>query len=418
MDVLDQGIDSTVEEKAVIGSLLLDPGKVREVIPYVAPGDFGNSTLGMLYSLIVGRHTTGEPVDTISMWGAIRAHEALSKRIRSATMLTDLSADVPTAANVGYYARQVAGAGQSRRLRSAGARLTQLASAEDVDPAEKLTIARREIEAIASDYATSVDVPTLAEVLAVQDEYDWVVPGLFERMDRLVVTGGEGLGKSTLIRQIAILSAAGLHPTRFHSIDPVRVTVIDAENTERQWRRRATQTVARAAYKAGRNPAESIRLHCTGRLDVTKERDVSMIHSILDRYPTDLLVIGPLYKLTPRGLNQEDDAAQVIATLDAIRERGVVLVMEAHAGKALGGDGERNMAPRGSSALLGWPEFGVGLAWDTSMLQEGDRPTVANVKRWRGDREDGRDLPNQIRRGGFWDWMDPDDDPHIDRKAA
>ncbi len=414
MDVLlDERIDTSEEEKAIIGSLLLDPGKFREVIPHVAPGDFGNHTLGALYSLLVGRHATGDPTDTIATWGAIRAHEELSSRVRSATMLTDLTGSVATTANVGYYARQVADAGQSRRLRSAGARLTQLAGDESVDAASKLTIARREIEAIASDYETSVDIPTLAEVLAVEDEYDWVVPNLFERMDRLVVTGGEGLGKSTLIRQIAILSAAGIHPTKFNPIEPVRVTVIDAENTERQWRRRARGTVTRAAFKAGRDPAESIRLHCTGRLDVTKERDVSMIHSILDRYPTDLLVIGPLYKLTPRGLNQEDDAAQVIATLDAIRERGVVLVMEAHAGKALGGDGERNMSPRGSSALLGWPEFGVGLAWDTSMLSPGDKPSVANVKRWRGDREEDRAMPLQIRRGGFWDWMPTEDDPEI-----
>lgn len=415
---LEADLGSGEAEKAVIGALLIEPGRLTEAIQNVTPSDFSNPALSALYSLIVGRHATGEAIDALTLWPAIQADPRLSRSIRSAAMLHDLMEAVPTAANMGYYARQVAEAGQSRRLLAASDRLGQLAQAHDMPAMEKLNVARREIEAITADYQPDLEVPTLADVLAIEDEYDWIIPGLFERMDRLVLTGGEGLGKSTFIRQMAILAAAGIHPTRFYPVDPVRVTVIDCENTERQWRRRASRTVNRATMQSGRNPADEIRLHCTGRINITKARDLATVHTILDKYPTDLLVIGPLYKLIPHGLNDENDAAQVIAALDAIRERGITLLMEAHAGKAHGGDGERNMAPRGSSSLLGWPEFGLGLAWDTSMIDPGGKPTVANVKRWRGDREDGRALPSQIRRGGFWDWMDVDEDPQIERSMT
>ena len=56
-----------------------------------------------------------------------------------------------------------------------------------------------------------------------------------------------------------------------------------------------------------------------------------------------------------------DDAAPLILALDAIRDRGLCLLMEAHAGHAKGANGTRDLRPRGSSALLGWPEFGFGL---------------------------------------------------------
>ncbi|WP_163540822.1 DnaB-like helicase N-terminal domain-containing protein [Occultella kanbiaonis] len=394
-------------EKAVLGSLLLDPGKVREAVQNVAPSDFASPALGRLYSLITGRASIGEPIDPLTLWPAVRADAILARTIKSAVDLHSLMEATPTAENVGYYARQVADSGQSRRLLSASERLAMIAQSDEMTAAEKLTEARGQIEAIASDYAQAADVPTLAEVLAVEDSYDWVIPGLLERMDRLVLTGGEGLGKSTWLRQIAVLAAAGIHPTRHgERIDPVRVTVIDTENTERQWRRKVRPLVHKAAMVGHQNPGEAIRLLCTGRMNITSERDLGTVHTILDTHPTDILLIGPLYKLSPKGLNHEDDAAQVIAALDNIRERGVCLLMEAHAGKALGGDGERNMSPRGSSALLGWPEFGLGLAWDTSMLLPGDRPSIVNVKRWRGDREDDRSIPYQMRRGGDWPWTD------------
>ena len=62
-----------------------------------------------------------------------------------------------------------------------------------------------------------------------------------------------------------------------------------------------------------------------------------------------------------------------------LRARGITLVLEAHAGHATTKGDERNMRPRGSAALMGWPEFGYGLRWN----EMGDVDMVA----WRGDRD-------------------------------
>jgi replicative DNA helicase len=217
-----------------------------------------------------------------------------------------------------------------------------------------------------------------------------------------MLTGGEGGGKTTFMRQIAICAAAGVHPTTFRTIDPVRVLVIDAENNRRQWRRQAAR-IAGAATRYGTDPAQNMHLTTIedmpkGRLVVTDPRDAAAVHRLIDQHAPDLLVIGPMYKLTNRAITSDDDAAPLITALDGFRGRGVTLAIEAHAGHALGAGGERDLRPRGSSALLGWPEFGFGLR-RRSVADGGpadDAHRMVDVVRWRGDRETGRKWPDTM----------------------
>lgn len=390
-------------EKAVIGALILAPGKTREVMQHVAPGDFESTVLGRLYAVITGRVAAGEAVDTVTLWSAIKADPLLSRNIKNLGQVSELFDGVSTPENVAHYARIVADAGQSRRLRAAAERFMQLADSTEIPAADKLAMARKELEHIASEYATAADVPTLADILATPDaEVEWIIPNLISRRDRFVLTGEEGFGKTTLFRQILIASAAGIHPFDFTPIKPVTALVVDTENDEGQWRWE-TRAMARLAAKYGaRNPAEAIHVHCTGRLNITSERDSGLVHSLLDKYRPDVLAVGPLYKLSPEGMNSDKDASPVIAALDRIRDRpdGPAMLMEAHAGHAMTGDGHRNLRPRGSSMQLGWPEFGVGIAPDP------DDPTVARVRRWRGSRIRGRRIPDSLRSGGDWPWME------------
>jgi len=392
-------------EKAVIGALLLDPTKVREAVQHVAPGDFESVVLGGLYNLITSHAAAGRAIDPLTLWNAVRGDDILSRNITSAIQLHDLMEGTPTAENIGYYAREVADAGQSRRLKAAATRFIQIAESANMPAAEKLSMARKELEGIAADYAQTMDVPTLADVLATPDsEVDWLIPGFLSRRDRFVLTGVEGFGKTTLFRQLMICAAAGIHPFEFTPIKPVKVLVVDTENDEEQWRWETRRMVDLAARHGACNPAEEIRLHCTGRLDVTKGRHMSLVHSLLDQYRPDMLAIGPLYKLSPGGMNDDRDASPVIAALDEIRDRpdGPAMLMEAHAGHATGGDGQRNLRPRGSSMQLGWPEFGVGIA----PAADDETGTLAAVHRWRGARIRGRRIPTHLRSGGDWPWME------------
>lgn len=239
----------------------------------------------------------------------------------------------------------------------------------------------------AADDITGV---TVGELLSQADEApEWLIPGLLERRDRLMLTGEEGLGKSHLLRQFAIMAAAGLDPLTADRIEPVRATIIDCENTWSQVRRRVRSTVEFAA-KHGADPSDRVVVDCTSRMDITRDKDISRIHQLLDATQADLVVIGPLYRLVPRALQTDDDTAPVLAALDTIRDRGCALLIEAHAGHAIGKGGVRDLRPRGSSSLLGWPEFGYGLR---GIGAEG----YADLVQWRGPREE-REWPFRLRR--------------------
>ncbi|MGC0251530.1 AAA family ATPase [Pseudactinotalea sp. Z1748] len=397
--------DIVETEKAIIGALLAAPTKAREAAQHVAPGDFQSPVLGGLYSLIVGKVAAGEKIDSLTLWPAVKADAVLSRNIRTHMELHQLIDAAPTASNVDYYARQVADAGQSRRIRAAGERVVQLSGSAEMTAAEKMTAVRHEFDSIASDYAQAAEAPTLADILARPDEaVEWVIPDVLSRRDRFILTGEEGYGKTTLFRQILICAAAGIHPFTFDEIAPVDVLVVDTENDEDQWKWETRAMVHQAARFGARNPAGAIRLHCTGRLDITKERDLATVHGLIDDYQPGALAIGPLYKLSPEGMNNDKDAAPVIAALDSIRDRpdGPAMLMEAHAPHAGGHDSRRNLRPRGSSMQLGWPEFGVGLGPDP----DDDTGTLAQLWRWRGSRIRGRQIPRTLRMGGDWPWME------------
>jgi replicative DNA helicase len=162
------------------------------------------------------------------------------------------------------------------------------------------------------------------------------------------------------------------------------------------------------------DPRSNVFLACAPRLDITKDAHLGQVHRLMDSFEPAVVFIGPLYRLTPRAITSDDDAAPLLAALDTIRDRGVAMVMEAHAGHVKDAVGDRDLRPRGSAALMGWPEFGMGIRLhpdDRGMTVEERRgePERFQLTRWRGDR-DVRAWPKELRHGskdtGEMPWVD------------
>jgi hypothetical protein len=165
-------------------------------------------------------------------------------------LLADLFGGIATAGNVTHYAAQVASTGLRRRLIQSAQGVIQRAHELDdaVEVAEwavtEMSVTRDTLQTSA---ASDVDVHAL---LGEHISQEWVIEGLLAQGDRLVLTASEGLGKSTLLRQIAVCAAAGLHPFHSAPIDPVKVLVVDCENGRKLSRDRYRPLVAKATRSA------------------------------------------------------------------------------------------------------------------------------------------------------------------------
>lgn len=260
---------------------------------------------------------------------------------------------------------------------------------------DRLTAALDELAPRGATPATNAE-----DFLAEHDDpHDWLIPGLIERGDRMLVTAAEGGGKSTLLRQIAVGVACGIHPLwPSRQIPTGRVLLVDLENSERQTRRKL-RPLRTAANTRLDNLSLVVR---SSGLDLMRRGDQQWLLSLVADAHPDLLVIGPLYRMfagTERGdVGGENQARQVTAVLDRCRAMtGCALLMETHAPHGSSMSSHRDLRPFGSSVWLRWPEFGIGIAEDP------ENPSESNVVHWRGPRDE-RDWPQKLTRGGAFPW--------------
>lgn len=304
-----------------------------------------------------------------------------------------------------YSAQVVARASRLRRLEAVGVRLTGMVGMDDADPHVLAQKTLEEAQAIVDGIEAEGDIttPTIGELLSSEDEpYDWVIPGLLERGDRLVLTGSEGLGKSMLQRQMAVAAASGVHPLNHEDIPPVRVLIIDCENGPKKIKR-SMRSLVHVGKMRGQDPSNRILVEAIPEgLDLTKPEDEAWLVSRVSALQPDLLFVGPVYRLHAANPNDEEVARKITKVLDRCRmAANCALVTEAHAGHGPQ-DQSRPVRPTGSSLWLRWPEFGYGLR-----AADGFHPTdnrVVDFVAWRGDREE-RQWPQQLRGGGVWPWM-------------
>lgn len=230
----------------------------------------------------------------------------------------------------------------------------------------------------------------------VDDSYDWLIPGLLERQERVMVVAAEGVGKTMLARQIAICSGFGVNPFTFQRMPRIRTLTVDLENPERIIRRTST-TIVGAARSMGYERTGDIHLVIKpDGLNLLSVQDRMVLEEHIEKVEPDLLVLGPIYKafLDPGTKTSEAVAIEVAKYLDRVRSTyNCALWLEHHA--PLGASmGSRELRPFGSAVWSRWPEFGLALQPDPTAHSS----YVYDVNHFRGAR-DVRAWPLQMTRG-------------------
>jgi replicative DNA helicase len=381
-------------EQAVLAACLMSKTARQEARRTLTGRDFDDPRHEEVWDALSTLDRHGKAVEATTVLASLGQSSA-------AALMPDLVTAFAVPDSVGDYAAIVRGWSVKRQIESlARATLSEVMRPTLNGVGYAATVAGKFAAVRDSHITDDITGLTVSELLSeADDEPDWLIPGLLERRDRLMLTGEEGLGKSHTLRQIALHAAGGIHPFEMSKMEPIKATIIDCENTWAQVRRKVRPAVEWVS-RYGQDPSERVVVDCSTRMDITRDRDLSRIHQLLDAQQPDLVVIGPLYRLVPRALQTDDEAAPVLAALDTIRDRGCAVLIEAHAGHAIGKGGVRDLRPRGSSALLGWPEFGYGMR----TVAQG----YCDLVPWRGNREE-RAWPQRMRRADGFRWI-----PHHD----
>jgi replicative DNA helicase len=214
-------------EQSVLGSMLLSKDAIADVAEVLRGADFYRPAHETIHDAIIDLYSRGEPVDMVTTAAELQRRGEL-QRIGGAPYLHTLSANVPIAANAGYYAEIVREKAMLRRLVDAGTKIVQIGYAGEGQVDDIVDQAQAEVYKIADkrsgeDYAPLSDIMdgVLDEIEAISNRESGIygVPTGFADFDDLtngfhggqmiIVAARPAMGKSTLA--LDFCRAASIH---------------------------------------------------------------------------------------------------------------------------------------------------------------------------------------------------------------
>ncbi|MBM7716828.1 replicative DNA helicase [Siminovitchia sp. FSL H7-0308] len=208
-------------EQAVIGAVFLEPSAIVLASEILVPEDFYRSAHQKIFEVMIELNESGKAVDLVTVTEKLAASKLLED-VGGVSYLSELSISVPTAANIGYYARIVEEKALLRRLiRTATDIATNGYTREDeveelLDEAEKsiMEVAQRK-NASAFQNIKDILVRTYDNIEMLHNrkgeitgiptgfsELDRMTAG-FQRNDLIIVAARPSVGKTAFALNIA-----------------------------------------------------------------------------------------------------------------------------------------------------------------------------------------------------------------------
>ena len=115
-------------EQSVLGAMMISKDAIADVTEALRGADFYRPSHETIHDAIIDLYGRGEPVDMVTVAAELQRRGEL-QRIGGAPYLHTLSANVPIAANAGYYAEIVREKAMLRKLVDAGTKIVQIGRA-------------------------------------------------------------------------------------------------------------------------------------------------------------------------------------------------------------------------------------------------------------------------------------------------
>lgn len=226
-------------ERAVLGGMLIDRDAVPKVLELLTFQDYYHEAHQEIFQAIVTLFERNEPADLVTVTNALRKKERIDA-IGGATFLSALADQVPTTANITYYAKIVRQQSLLRRLIAGGTEIVRHGYEAESDAVEDVVDRAEQIifeiaqDKVKRSFFTMREVvkesfkaiearferkETLTGVPSGFVDLDRLTAGL-QRSDLIIVAGRPSMGKTSLALCMAAHAAIDGHvPTAVFSLE-------------------------------------------------------------------------------------------------------------------------------------------------------------------------------------------------------
>ncbi len=180
-------------EQSVLGAMMISKDAIADVVEVLRGPDYYRPAHESIHEAILDLYSRGEPADMVTVAGELQRRGELQK-IGGAPYLHTLAANVPIAANAGFYAEIVYEKAILRRLVNAGTKIVQISYAGEGEVDGIVNDAQTEIYKVTDrnkteDYAPLSDIMdgVLDEIEAIENRESGIygVPTGFADFDEL-----------------------------------------------------------------------------------------------------------------------------------------------------------------------------------------------------------------------------------------
>lgn len=151
-------------EMALLGSIMLRPLGLNEIMDSVHPDSFYAEKHRLIYQCMLELARKNEPIDLVSMTAMLREQGMLDS-VGGPSYLSELTSSVPTSTNIEYYANLVARKSTLRNLIAAGDEIAELGFDEANEIEEVLDAAEKRVMSVTSAVGRAQKFQGVKEIL-------------------------------------------------------------------------------------------------------------------------------------------------------------------------------------------------------------------------------------------------------------
>lgn len=324
-------------EQALLGSIMIKPSALNELISTIAPDDFYSERHRRIYRAMLKLFDKNQPIDLVAMTAGLTDGKQL-EAVGGAGYLVELVNLVPSASNLKYYGEIVKKKAQLRRLIDSAERLSELGYREEEELESIFEKAEKTIfglvnfskKAFVSIKDTLVEAWERFENLHKTSDSLRGVPtgfkGLDERLsglqksDLIILAARPSMGKTSLALDIARQVAKRNIPVCIFSLEMSSQQLVDrliaAESHVDSWKLRTGRLTADDEFSRIRDALDTLA-KAPIFIDDDPSNNISKMKSVARRLKNEhnlgLIVVDYLQLMIPR--RESDSLVQQVTEI-------------------------------------------------------------------------------------------------------